>query len=201
MVERNAQWLTALPAVVEPIRSARGTLLVTSRAQIRALGLYDDYEKAIAPEARQQLDAVIATSWVPVELVHLHLAAIDSLGLSDDVILAESQNVASKLHGAFLSTLVKTVRASGLEPLSGAGVLPKIWTRVFEGGALAAQQIGPKDARLVVRGNVLLRHRYHRLAIRTHFRLGIQFFRRVAYVKEQSCDVEQGSLDLLASWV
>ena len=201
MGERYGQWLVPIPPSVEPIRSARGTLLIASRSQIRALGRYEDYERALSPTVRQELDGMIATSWAPVALVHEHLGAIDTLGLTDDIVLDGSMNVANKLHGVFLSTLVKTVRGSRVGPLAGAPLLPKIWGRVFEGGALGAAQLGPKDARLAVRGNPLLRHRYHRVAIRTHFKMGVQLFARVAHVREESCDAERGSLDLLASWV
>jgi hypothetical protein len=195
------EWVVPLPPTPEPIRSVRGTLIVTSRAQIRTFGRYDEYERALPPDSRQHLDAVIASSWVPVDLVHDHLGAIDSLGLSEDVILNGAMGVAEKLHGIFLSTFVKTVRASGMGPLAGAPVIAKIWARIFEGGAIGLQQTGPKDSRLAIRGNVLLKHRYHRIAIRNHYKMGIQVFTRVAHIREDACDPARGLLDLAASWV
>jgi hypothetical protein len=196
-----AEWVVPLPPTIEPIRSVRGTLLVTSRTQIRAFERYDDYERALRPETRQYLDGLIASSWVPIAIVHEHLSAIDSLGLSEDVILHGATGVATKLHGIFLSTFVKTVRASGMGPLAGAPVIAKIWARIFEGGAIGLQQVGPKDSRLTIRGNALLRHRYHRIAIRNHYKMGIEVFTRLAYVREEACDPARGSLDLAASWV
>jgi hypothetical protein len=186
---------------VEPIRSVRGTLIVTSRGQIRSFGRYDEYEHALRPESRELLDAVIASSWVPVSLVQEHLSAIDSLGLTEETILNGALGVAEKLHGIFLSTFVKTVRASGMGPLTGAPVVAKIWARIFEGGAIGLQQTGPKDSRLVIRGNVLLKSRYHRIAIRNHYKMGIQVFARVAHVREEACDPERGTLNLTSSWV
>jgi hypothetical protein len=197
----QGEWVVPLPAAIEPIRSVRGTLLVTSRSQIRAFGRYDDYERKLRPETRHYLDGLIASSWVPLEIVHDHLAAIDSLDLGEDVILKGATGVATKLHGIFLSTFVRTVRASGVGPLAGAPVIIKIWARIFEGGAIGLQQLGPKDSRLAIRGNVLLRHRYHRIAIRNHYKMGIEVFTRLAYVREESCDADRGALDLAASWV
>jgi hypothetical protein len=201
MRERYSEWVVPLPANVEPIKTVRGTLLIASRSQVRAFGAFEAYEKALPEPCRRELEAIVATSWVPVGLVHDHLAAIDSLGIDDDLILQGAMNVANKLHGVFLATLVKTVRGSGVGPLAGTPIIHKIWARVFDGGALGAEQVGPKDLRLAVRGNPLIRHRYHRVAIRTHVKMGVQIFSRVAHVREGACDPARGSLDLMVSWV
>jgi len=76
-----------------------------------------------------------------------------------------------------------------------------MWNRVFQGGSVGAEELGPKDAHIVFAGNPLVRHRYHRLGLRTHAEFFMNIVATHATVREVSCDPDRGSLTLLARWV
>src|SRR5579859_5310359 len=108
--ERWVVALSAPPERIAPATAIRGTLLVSSRAQIRALGLQDRYDEALGGEASMQLDALAASSWVPMALAHPHFAAVDSLDLPEATILEAGAAVAQRLNGAFIATAIKVLR-------------------------------------------------------------------------------------------
>lgn len=195
------KWVVPLPTRVEPVRGVRGTFIVASRAQIRAFGRFEAYERALSPGDRSSLEAVIAASWVPMELAHAHFQSIETLGILESEVLEGAKSVSDKLHGVFLGTLVKTVRLAGITPWTGFTMAAKLWPRIFNGGALGVQEAGPKEARIVMSGNPLFRYAYHRVAVRGHVRLTTQVFVKIAHVREESCDPERGVLSLVASWV
>jgi hypothetical protein len=178
----------------------RGTLIATSREQLKVAGVFASYCEKLTPEAHSVLSQVIAASWVPVALAHAHFAAIDRLGLDVATIEANTSLVASKLNGVFLGTVAQAARAAGVTPWAGIRVVTATWRRVFKGGALAIQRVGPKEANLVSVGNSLLVHRYHRVGFRMHVTGAVQIFSARPFVREVSYEPATQWLSLRLQW-
>jgi hypothetical protein len=179
----------------------RGTLIVASRDQMKAIGEYDRYLEALAPEANVELVSLIAASWVPIALASAHFEAIDKLDLKADVVEAATGAVAAKLHGVLLRTVAKAAQASGATPLSVVRALGTVWGRTFRGGAVAVKQTGPKDGMVVVVGNPLAASRYHRTGVRVHIQAAADLFSERAFVREQSYKPAQQELAIRVQWV
>jgi hypothetical protein len=184
-----------------PTRAVRGTLLVSSRAQLRRAGLFEAYRCHLSESARTTLDGSIAASWIPIDIAHAHFAAVDALDLLESDILAFTRLAGEQQHHVFLSTALRLVRATGLTPWTALPAFSKIWDRVFEGGALGIQQTGPKDARVIVAAHPLLRHRCHRIGARSHIELALSFCAKHAYVREAAYDRRNETMTLTARWL
>jgi len=197
----SLRWLVPIAATVVPTRAVRGTLLVSSRAQLRRAGLFEAYRCHLSESARTTLDGSIAASWIPIDIAHAHFAAVDALDLLESDILAFTRLAGEQQHHVFLSTALRLVRATGLTPWTALPAFSKIWDRVFEGGALGVQQTGPKDARVVVASHPLVRHRYHRLGLRAHIELMLSFCAERAYVREAEYHPNSGTMAVVARWV
>lgn len=179
----------------------RGTLLMAARTQLRLSGLFEAYDRGLTAEARQQLEGVMAGTWTPIALAHAHFAAVDALELSEAAILENQRAGATKLHEVFLSTAFRLVRESGLTPWTGMPALAKVWERMFDGGAVGVQQVGPKDARLHIVAHPLLRYRYHRIGMRAHAEKVLGLCTVRVFVHEVAREASADALTLLARWV
>ncbi len=179
----------------------RGTLIVASRDQMRAVGEYERYLSALAPQANVELVSLIAASWVPIELAMAHFDAIDKLDLETDVIEAATGAVAAKLHGVLLGTVAKAAQASGATPLSVVRTLGTLWGRTFRGGAVGVKQTAPKEGVVFVVGSPLLASRYHRTGIRVHIQVAADLFSERAFVREQSYKASHQELAIRVQWV
>jgi hypothetical protein len=177
-------------------------LLVASRQQLRAAGRFEGYEDLLAPHVREELVKITSSAWVPIGSAHAHFTAIDGVSLSDGDILEMTGSVAEKVHGVFLSTVAKTIRSSGITPWSVVPMAMRIWPRFFQGGAVAVLREGPKDARVVVVGNPLVRYRYHRIGWGAHLTTAVRMVvaKRV-YSRIVHLDETTGRLDYLLQWV
>jgi hypothetical protein len=200
----DAQWVRPLPSPedVTPVTHVRGTLLAASREQLRAAGHFARYESFLPPQSRPELDAALAGTWLPIDLAHDHYAAVDHLGLTEPEIREMTEEVSRKLSGAFMQTMSSTLRTSGLTPWDVVPFYDKVWRRLFVGGAFGIAKVGPKDARFVIVGHPLVKHRYHRIGLSRHLVIGVQFLvAKRAYVRELRLDVSAGRSDFLLQWV
>ena len=193
--------MVPLPGTVVPTRHVRGALLVASRAQLREAGLFAAYVEHLPEAARRELDGVIAASWVPLETAHAHYRAADALGLAEPAIVSCTRGSGEKVHQVFLATTFRLVRTAGLTPWTAAPAASRIWERVFDGGGIGLQKLGPKEGRLVIVAHSLLRHRYHRVGLRAHTELALGLCCLRGYVRETAHDPETGSMTLLLRWV
>lgn len=197
----KADWLIALPARVEPVTEVRGTLIVTSREQLKLAGPFDAYRNQLEPAADRALSEVIAASWVPVGLAHAHFAALDRLELDVATIESNTEAVASRLNGVFLGTVTQAARAAGVTPWASLRIVSAMWGRVFRGGALGVQRVAPKESHVIGVGNPLFAYRYHRVGFRMHVTRALQAFSSRAFVREIAYQPATHSLSLRLQWV
>src|SRR5580704_12438920 len=96
-------WVVPLARPLVRTHMVRGSLLVTSREQLRAAGFFEAYNAHLGEAARRELDGLVAASWLSIELAHDHFTALDAVGLSDSEIFACTRLTAEKLHRTGLS--------------------------------------------------------------------------------------------------
>ena len=140
-----------MPADLQPLRAARGSILTLDWLAFQKLGFYDDYVAAAPPPLRAAVNVVTAGSWVPLALMQEHYRALDGLALPEPVIRSVGELVGERVHGAFLATLIRLVGKTGLvSPWRALEQTYKLWTRSWQGGGIAVHRQGATAARVTI---------------------------------------------------
>lgn len=189
-----------VPAPTPLAREVRGTLIVTSLQMLRERGLIDRYRGFVEPETLRAIEGVIAATWVPVELIVAHYRACDRLGFTVAELIDLGRGLTSRLHRPVFKVLVNLAGAAGVTPWAIAPQLPKIWDRMYRGGAIETIQLGPKDARVEIRGFPCAGIAYSRIAWRGVLLGGVEIFASRAYVSEIPAQCDATTLTYRMSW-
>lgn len=162
----------------------RGTLLVNSIENLRAIGQYDRYVSLLPAAHREAILYAIAASWIPIELASLHYEACDQLLLDDTQFSRLGGLTAARLAETFLSSVLRATRTAGVDAMWFAlKQNDRLWDRMYQGGGVCVIQTGPKDLVLENQGLPFVGSRYWRsVYIRYLHALG-SMFSRVAFVK------------------
>jgi hypothetical protein len=132
---------------------------------LKAGGLFDEYERHLKGQTREDLQNLIAGTWIPIATAAEHYAACDALGLSRTAQVALGRTNGERLSGTLLGTLAKLARSAGTTPVMLVEQFPRFWGRIFEGGSMWYRVTGPKDIEVTAMASPLLRS--------PHFRHGL----------------------------
>lgn len=139
----------------------RGSLIASSLSALRELGYYERYLALLDNQVREPILSTLAMSWVPVELALAHYQTCDALRMGESDLERIGQHVAQRHADVFFGTLMRTIRAAGIDaPWAGLRAQPRVWDRIYEGGGLTVFRLGPKDAVLELHGLPLVRYVY-----------------------------------------
>ena len=196
----NAARRAPLPATTPVAREVRGTLIVTSLQMLRERGLIDRYRGLVDPAVRDEILGVVAATWVPVELIAAHYTACDQLGFTVPELLELGRGLTSRLHQPVFKVAVKLAGAAGVSPWALEPLLPRVWERMYRGGAIETTQLGPKDARVVIRGFPCASIAYSRIAWRGVLLGGVELFASRVYVNEITGACDATTLAYRVSW-
>jgi len=200
-VDRFADVIRPLPtAEFSPVTCVRSTLLASSLQAIRERGAVEAYTGALPLRYHDQVLRTLAPVWLPIDAALAHYRAVDSLCLPEDEVLNIGRSVGDRLHGTFLGTLIRGARHAGLTPWSVASKVERVWSRVFEGGAIGVKRLGPKEGMLSIRGLPLLAIDYFRIGCRGVICAGVECVARRCYVRETGRHLEPDGADFLISW-
>jgi hypothetical protein len=169
---------------VRPVEAIRSTLVTSSLAALRERGHYGRYLAALPLEMHDPVLSSIAGQWLPLRLGAAHYDACDALRLPAEEQEAIGGDVASRVQGTFLGTLVRAARGAGVTPWLGFKHYSRLWARLFRGGDVAVYKTGPKDARLEVVGLPLARIGYFRAGFRGVNRATCALFSASVYVHD-----------------
>lgn len=173
------------PAPVETIpvvRAIRSTLVSSSLHAIRARGLGERYFELLGPEWHEQVRALVAGTWLPMDMVRAHYLVLDQLVPSNEDRMAVGREVADRIQGSLLATLARLATGAGVTPWTGIVAIPRLWDRIFLGGAASVVKLGPKDAQLDMAHLSLLDIGYFNVAFRGVAAAGIELFCRKVFV-------------------
>ena len=80
--------------------------------------------------------------------------------------------------------MFRAARGAGATPWVGFGHVPRLYERLFDGGACGVVKVGPKDARMELVGNPVVRYAYFRNAMRGVWHVALELFCAKGYVNE-----------------
>ena len=178
--------LVALPprASIKPVYSVRSTLIISSLAVLRQRGHFERYLGVVDPAHRETLLGAIAGMWLPVAPATAHYAACEALGLPVTEQLEIFRASGKRSQGSMLGTAVLLAKGAGVTPWTLLGQLDRLFRRGFEGAAVAAYRIGPKEARADAVALPLLRIPYFRRGLGVVLETMVSLFCRRAYVAD-----------------
>jgi hypothetical protein len=151
---------------VTPSTHVRSTLVAASVTTLRERGLLDSYKAALPQRHHEVVLTSIAGVWLPVEVALAHYGACDTLGFSASGAVQMGRDVAGRIQGSVLGTVVRAARGMGADPWITLNQIPRLWARVFQGGDVIIRRMGPKDAVVEVRACPVAAVPYFRHACR-----------------------------------
>ena len=166
---------------------ARGTLIASSLRSLRARNLVDAYYRALRAVHHPAIHALVATSWVPMDVSLAHYDALATLitGTTEQVQIG--REVALRIQGTYLGTLARMAGSAGVTPWLAFAQYQRMYERMFSGGGgVAVYKLGPKECRVELVGLPLARIGYFRAGFRGVNEAGCELFCRKAYAQEIS---------------
>ena len=169
-----------------PVTRVRSTLVASSLRTTRNRGLYDRYLEHLPAKYRDPILGAVAGSWLDIEVATAHYRALDALGLpvADQVAMGEA--VGDVINGTFLRTVLHLARNMGTTPWAALKQYTRLWERLFDGGDVEVDKLGPKEALVQMHGNSLFAIPYIRLALRGMHQTGFMLFCTRCYMTDLS---------------
>jgi hypothetical protein len=188
------------PSTIGDPKHMRSTWLTASQATLRERGYGPRYEAAIVPEYRDQVLSLVAGVWVPLPVARAHYVAGDALDLPEEELLEIGRAATRRANATHLAFVARLAQGAGVTPWTILGQLHRVWSRTMDGGAVAVQRRGPKEARVLLIGYPLADIRYNRIAMRGIVTGFVELFCERAYVKEIPSHSDARSLGMRLSW-
>jgi hypothetical protein len=187
------------PQPVAAVTGVRSTLLASSLKVAREAGLMARYRDALPSRYRDQTQQPIAPVWLPLEEAFIHYEAMNSLDLADEAVVRIGRWVGHRLEGAFLGAVERPGQSS-IPPYPLQDKLDRVWSRLFDGGAIKVHGDESRDARVALRGLPLLEIPYFRASFRGVLSALIGSVATKCYVRELPLVQDRDAIDLLLSW-
>jgi hypothetical protein len=181
----------------------RGTMLVNSRENLRELGLFERYVTKLPEAACEQLQQVLATNWVPVELALAHYLALDELMLDPQQIAEMGARSAERVKDTFMGAALRIARDAGADTYwMLLKQNPRIFDRMYQGGRVLVLQTGPKDVILENHGLPMASSRFFRGAYLAYMEAIGRAFAKVSFIKlVRPRNAHPHSIAVAGSWV
>jgi hypothetical protein len=190
-----------LPRTVPPVTGVRTTLLSASLLAIRERGLFETYLRELPREHHEFVHGLVAGAWVPIELGMVHYAALDRIGLTHTDQYEIGVAVGTRLQHSVVGTAMRLVGDAGATPWTALKQVPRLWSRVLDGGAVSVYELGPKDARIEFHRVPLARFAYCRNGWRGMVAGVLTLICRKIFVTEVPEMSDQNRFVMHAAWV
>jgi hypothetical protein len=166
------------------VKRVRSTWLLSSVKTLRSRGLFERYLELLPREVHEPILGAVAGTWVDLEIAAAHYRACDALQLSVQEVLSMGESVGDAINGTFLRTVFHLARTAGVTPWSALKQYAKLWERLFDGGDVEVDKLGPKEALVQMYGLPLFSIPYIRMATRGMHQTGFMLFCTKCYMTD-----------------
>jgi len=166
------------------VSRVRSTLLLSSLSGLRSRGLFDRYLALLPRELHEPILGAVAGTWLDVAIAAAHYRACDGLNLSVREQLAMGENVGDAVNGTVMRTLFHVARTAGVTPWVVLKHYTKLWDRLFEGGDVEVDKLGPKEALVQMYGLPLFAIPYIRVGVRGMHQTAFTLFCTKCYMTD-----------------
>ena len=178
----------------------RSTWLNSSVDALRVRGYFDRYVKLLPDAHRATILESVAGVWLPIDVAVAHYGACEALALSRRDAWDIGVEVTRRVHGTTLSLAIRLAKQAGVTPWTILAQLPRLWERVWRGGAVTVHEVGPKEAILeVVRWRVASIP-YVRYTMPAVVHGIVEMFCAKAYVREVPAKTSPTSMGMRLQW-
>lgn len=164
--------------------AVRSTLLTASVESVKKAGRMDQYVSLAPSGVREAIEFGVAGLWLPMEIAVGHYATVNALGFTEHEVVENGRSVGGRLNNTFLGVVIKLAGSAGTTPWLPLAQTGKLFERVFRGGGLQVERLGPKEARVEIVGLPLMASAYFRAALRGQILAGCELFCKRAYVRD-----------------
>jgi hypothetical protein len=162
----------------------RGMLLSNSLSSLRALNLEERYLDVLPASARTELNGIIASSWVEIEVAMLHFQVFEGFEVPDEKIEELGRPLAGRITDTWFGAVVRGARNSGIEAMpSILKQNDRNFARMYKGGRTMVTEYGPKEMVIEDNGNPLLSVRPFRSGYLGFMKGLAALFTKSAFVK------------------
>ena len=191
--------LTRRTGFTPELRHVRGSLFVSSLAEIRSRGFEAAYRNALEPSAEHALLGTITATWLPLKFAMAHYAACES-AMPAELAFTIGAASGTRVQESILSPLLKVATGAGATPWSAFSHYPRLWSRIFDGAAATVTKTGPKDALVSIEDFPLARFAYFRNAFRGSHDAIVRLLASTVFVNEVPRHTTSTSFRLSVAW-
>jgi hypothetical protein len=166
------------------VTRVRSALLLSSVRSLRARGLFDSYLQRLPSALHEPILGAVAGTWIDVDIAAAHYRACDALNLTVTQQLEMGGAVGDAISGTFLRTAFNIARTAGVTPWTALKQYTKLWERIFDGGDVEVDKLGPKEALVQMYGLPLFSIPYIRVAVRGMHQTGFMLFCTKCYMTD-----------------
>lgn len=178
----------------------RSTWLTSSLRALAARNLLDAYYEHLPKSFHDAVQTSVAGVWLPIDVAIHHYQACDALRLSVAEQVAIGREVTQFAHRTAYSMALRLATSAGVTPWACFSIQERLWRQVWVGGEVSSSRMGPKEAKLELRGWPCARIPYCRLAMRGLLAGQTELFCQKAYVNEISAECTPTSLAYRVAW-
>lgn len=190
----------ALGRATAPITQVRSTLLAASLAALRGAGLWDRYHAQASPALREGVAALVSGTWIAVDFALTHYRTMEAMEISPVDMRAISAQIAIQLQTSVLSSLLVLAKAAQVTPWLPLEQSPRLSARIWNGGGIQLWRLGPKEARMVFVGNVLMTVPLVHDAMATTLTVLLDAFATKVYVRTEEHARGDNKCSLRIAW-
>jgi hypothetical protein len=169
---------------IPPVARVRSTMVISSLRGLGERGLLDAYRERLPAAFHEPILGAIAGEWLGIEVATAHYRACDALGLTVPEQVAMGASVGDALNGTFLGAIVRMARGAGVTPWLALKQYARLWDRIFDGGDVEIDKLGPKEALIQMHGLTLFSIPYIRVAMRGMHQTGFMLFCTKCYMTD-----------------
>ncbi|HEY1694100.1 MAG TPA: hypothetical protein VGG39_18155 [Polyangiaceae bacterium] len=169
---------------IPPVARVRSTMVISSLRGLRERGLLDAYRVRLPEAFHEPILGAVVGAWLGLDVATAHYSACDALGLTVPEQVSMGASVGDAINGTFLGTVVRMARGAGVTPWLVLKQYARLWDRIFDGGDVEIDKLGPKEALIQMHGLSLFSIPYIRVAMRGMHQTGFMLFCNKCYMTD-----------------
>ena len=186
---------------VPALTAVRGAVIASSLKALRTRGLMERYFALLDPAYGDRMRAMIASTWLPLDVAVAHYHACDALALDRETAEDIGRDAGRFANQNVLSTLVKLGKEMGVTPWTALARTNQIMARSWQGSTCGVFKLGPKEARFEWIGQTLAVIPYIRVGFAGFTQGLLSLFAKRVFVRELPQYCSSTTLGYRCSWV
>jgi hypothetical protein len=158
---------------VPPVTSVRSTLIASSVRALKEHGLFEQYVKLLPAPVHDIILGSLAGAWLDIEVATEHYRTLDALQLTASQQFAVAASVTNSVQRYLVGGVGNLPSRAGATPWDALRHAQRTWDRVFTGGDVSIDKVGPNEIIRSILGQPLCAIQYYRNTTRAMQQVGL----------------------------